>query len=68
MTSMLLSRNRMVRDRGSSKGSTLAIWVLRERSWLSPLMPTTHTFSPGVRSRGVSFADLTGVLPSNFGS
>ncbi len=68
MTSMLLSRNRMVRDKGSSKGSTLAICVVRERSWLSPLIPTTDTLSPGVRSRGVSFADLTGVFPSNLGS
>ncbi len=46
----------------------LAICVLRERSSLSPVMPTTHTLSPADNSRGVSFADLTGVLPTSLGS
>jgi len=58
----------MVRDSGNSSGSMLAISVLRARIWLSLPSPTAHTGSPATSSRGVSLADLTGVLPISAGS
>ncbi len=58
----------MVRESGSRIGSTSEISVVRERSWLSPPRPTTVTASPGTMSRGSSFADFTGVVPTSFGS
>src|SRR5204862_86942 len=66
--SRLLSRKRMVRDSGSSSGSMPAISVLRACIWLSAPSPTTHTGSPAVSSRGVRWADFTGVAPMRAGS
>ena len=67
-TSRFVSRKRSVRDIGNVAAETVATSL----DWLSSLKsgpsPTTATCSPATSGFVSKVADLTGVLPSSFGS